>query len=76
VSISHRISKIFFMTNKEKYNWKGNNLVYSERHGWHLRPTASREQTMKEHNDYLKKTGELRDVSMDTRENKSNTREE
>ena len=59
---------------KDKYNWKGNIAVYSERYGWHLKPTTKRfkAQSMKEHNDYLKKTGELRDVSMDTRENKSN----
>ena len=51
------------MNDKEKYNWKGNSLVYSERHGLHLRPTAKRQQnTMKEHTDYLKRTGDLRDV--------------
>ena len=51
------------MNDKEKYNWKGNSLVYSERHGLHLRPTAKRdEQTIKEHTDYLKRTGDLRDV--------------
>ena len=47
---------------KERYNWKGNSLVYSERHGLHLRPTAKRqENTMKEHTDYLKRTKELRE---------------
>ena len=51
------------MNDKEKYNWKGNSLVYSERHGLHLRPTAKRdEKTIKEHTDYLKRTGDLRDV--------------
>ena len=51
------------MNDKEKYNWKGNSLVYSERHGLHLRPTAKRQQnTMKAHTDYLKRTGDLRDV--------------
>ena len=49
------------MNDKEKYNWKGNSLVYSERHGLHLRPTAKRdEKTIKEHTNYLKRTGELR----------------
>ena len=50
------------MNDKEKYNWKGNSLVYSERHGLHLRPTVKRdEKTIKEHTDYLKRTGELRE---------------
>ena len=64
------------MTNKEKYNWKGNNLVYSERHGLHLRPTAKRQQnTMKEHTDYLQKTKELRDVESNITDNSKKSSE-
>jgi len=33
---------------KERYNWKGNRLVYSERHGLHLQPTEERRQRRKE----------------------------
>ncbi len=28
--------------NNYKYDWRGNVLSYSERHGWHLSPTESR----------------------------------
>ena len=64
------------MNDKEKYNWKGNSLVYSERHGLHLRPTAKRdEKTIKEHTDYLKRTGDLRDVESNITDNSKKSSE-
>ncbi len=36
------------MSNKEKYDWRGNRAVYSERYGWHLQPTEDRRQKRKE----------------------------
>ena len=64
------------MNDKEKYNWKGNSIVYSERHGLHLRPTAKRQQnTMKEHTDYLKRTGDLRDVESNITDNSKKSSE-
>ena len=29
---------------EERYDWRGNVAVYSERHGWHLRPTEPRKE--------------------------------
>ena len=29
---------------KEQYDWRGNVAVYSERYGWHLRPTEPRKE--------------------------------
>ena len=29
---------------KERYDWRGNVAVYSERYGWHLRPTEPRKE--------------------------------
>ena len=29
---------------KEHYDWRGNVAVYSERYGWHLRPTVDRKE--------------------------------
>ena len=29
---------------EERYDWRGNVAVYSERHGWHLRPTKDRKE--------------------------------
>jgi|TARA_B110000196_G_C20662341_1_gene438000 hypothetical protein len=29
---------------EERYDWRGNVAVYSERHGWHLRPTEDRKE--------------------------------
>ena len=64
------------MSEKDIYNWKGNNLVYSERHGWHLRPTANRSSnTMKEHTDYLKKTKELREEQPNITQNNTKSSE-
>ncbi len=34
--------------NKERYDWRGNVAVYSERYGWHLKPTEARRQEEKE----------------------------
>ena len=31
----------------DRYDWRGQALVYSERHGWHLRPTRDREEQRK-----------------------------
>ena len=31
----------------DRYDWRGQALVYSERHGWHLRPTRDREEERK-----------------------------
>ena len=28
----------------DRYDWRGQVLVYSERHGWHLRPTEPRKE--------------------------------
>ena len=28
----------------DRYDWRGNVAVYSERHGWHLRPTGDRKE--------------------------------
>ena len=28
----------------DRYDWRGQALVYSERHGWHLRPTGDRKE--------------------------------
>ena len=28
----------------DRYDWRGQALVYSERHGWHLRPTIGRKE--------------------------------
>ena len=28
----------------DRYDWRGQVLVYSERHGWHLRPTIGRKE--------------------------------
>ena len=28
----------------DRYDWHGQVLVYSERHGWHLRPTEPRKE--------------------------------
>ena len=64
------------MNDKDKFNWKGNSLVYSERHGLHLRPTAKRdEKTIKEHTDYLKRTGDLRDVESNITQKDNKTSE-
>ena len=30
--------------NKNRYDWRGNVAVYSERYGWHLRPTEDRKE--------------------------------
>ena len=32
---------------EERYDWRGNVAVYSERHGWHLRPTIGRKEEEK-----------------------------
>ena len=32
----------------DRYDWRGQVLVYSERHGWHLKPTDARRQQRKE----------------------------
>ena len=32
----------------DRYDWRGQVLVYSERHGWHLKPTEARRQQRKE----------------------------
>ena len=29
---------------EERYDWRGNVAVYSERYGWHLRPTEDRKE--------------------------------
>jgi len=29
---------------EEHYDWRGNVAVYSERYGWHLRPTVDRKE--------------------------------
>jgi len=34
--------------NKERYDWRGNVAVYSERYGWHLKPTEARRQEEKQ----------------------------
>ena len=34
--------------NKERYDWRGNVAVYSERYGWHLKPTEARRQQRRE----------------------------
>ena len=34
--------------NKNRYDWRGNVAVYSERYGWHLRPTEARRQERKQ----------------------------
>lgn len=34
--------------NKERYDWRGNVAVYSERYGWHLKPTEARRQERKQ----------------------------
>ena len=30
--------------NKNRYDWRGNKAEYSERYGWHLKPTEQRRQ--------------------------------
>ena len=32
----------------DRYDWRGQVLVYSERHGWHLKQTEARRQQRKE----------------------------
>ena len=32
----------------DRYDWRGQVLVYSERHGWHLKQTKARRQQRKE----------------------------
>ena len=34
--------------NKNRYDWRGNVAVYSERYGWHLKPTEARRQQRRE----------------------------
>ena len=34
--------------NKKRYDWRGNVGQYSERHGWHLRPTEERRRKRRE----------------------------
>jgi len=41
--------------NKERYDWRGNVAVYSERHGWHLKPTEARRQKRKEEHQEKRK---------------------
>ena len=35
-------------TKEERYDWRGNVAVYSERYGWHLRPTEPRKEQLEE----------------------------
>jgi len=32
----------------DRYDWRGNVAVYSERYGWHLRPTEPRKEQLEE----------------------------
>tara|TARA_B100000427_G_scaffold236375_1_gene199284 strand:- start:200 stop:385 length:186 start_codon:yes stop_codon:yes gene_type:complete len=34
-------------TETPHYDWRGNVAVYSERYGWHLKPTVDRDKKMK-----------------------------
>ena len=45
---------------KEQYDWRGNVAVYSERYGWHLRPTKQREK--QEANSSVSKDKKLLDI--------------
>ena len=42
------INSSYKTMNKKRYDWRGNVAQYSERHGWHLRPTEERRRKRRE----------------------------